>query len=46
MDEFLKRPEEERRKKAHDLMIKDDKRIPIIIDKVQKSTLPALKKTK
>ena len=46
MEEFKKKPLEERKKKAQELMSKDSNRIPIIVDKAKKSTLSTLKKTK
>ena len=46
MEEFKKKPLEERKKNAAELLAKDRNRVPIIIDKESKSTLGQLKKNK
>ena len=46
MEEFRKKPLEERKKKASELLAKDANRVPIIIDKSKKSILGTLKKSK
>ncbi len=46
MDEFLKRPLEERKQRARELVNKDSNRIPVIIDKTERSKLTSMKKTK
>ena len=46
MEEFRKKPLEERKKKAAELLSKDQNRVPIIVDKTNKSTLGSLKKNK
>ena len=46
MEEFRKKPLEDRKKKSAELIAKDQNRAPIIVDKAKKSNLGGLKKHK
>ena len=46
MEEFKKRPLEERKKKSQMLMSQDQSRIPVVIGKAPRSKLPEMKKPK